>query len=399
MRTFFPIVALITLSASVPLLHEWVLDRQHRQRIAEESQIQSLRQQLDDARASLALLSQVCERAPEQASRISELQQTLSGVGTRLASFDSRVDASIKALSELHKETTSIEAKTGERAKKEAARAVEAVQADVKVRLESVEGRIREDLKRLETIQSQTKVSRDIESMRADMLAPIVQLTGDDTVGSGVLLYSQKEPDGKPLTVVVSSYHVVRNILAESGASKERGIRLNFYASGATVPELADMVAHDEDTDLVLLKVRGGSIYPTAARMLPAANIGRVSVFTSIYAVGCPLGNDPIPTGGEVASLRNQVNNNNYWMINAPTYFGNSGGGVFLAETRELVGVFSKIYTHGSGRPTVIPHMGLATPIDVVTKFLEKNGYGFIVQKPQPGATAVEAGTSSRSAK
>jgi hypothetical protein len=67
-------------------------------------------------------------------------------------------------------------------------------------------------------------------------------------------------------------------------------------------------------------------------------------------------------------------------MINAPTYFGNSGGGVFHGKTRELIGVFSKIYTHGAGRPTVIPHMGLATPLRTVVEFLDKHGYGFVVK-------------------
>ena len=52
-----------------------------------------------------------------------------------------------------------------------------------------------------------------------------------------------------------------------------------------------------------------------------------------------------------------------YWMVSSPAYFGNSGGGVFHAETLELVGIFAKIYTHGSYRPQVITHMGLAVPL------------------------------------
>ena len=51
------------------------------------------------------------------------------------------------------------------------------------------------------------------------------------------------------------------------------------------------------------------------------------------------------------------------------------GGGIYDAETHELLGIFSKIYTHGSLRPTVVPHMGLVTPLDQIYAWLEQEGY------------------------
>jgi len=57
-------------------------------------------------------------------------------------------------------------------------------------------------------------------------------------------------------------------------------------------------------------------------------------------------------------------------MINAPTYFGNSGGGIYLGDTHQLIGVFSKIYTHGKGAPVVVPHMGLCTPMESIYEWL-----------------------------
>jgi hypothetical protein len=62
-------------------------------------------------------------------------------------------------------------------------------------------------------------------------------------------------------------------------------------------------------------------------------------------------------------------------MINAPTYIGNSGGGIFDGQTLELIGLFSKIYNHGSVRPTIVPHMGLVTPLAAVLDWLEEQGY------------------------
>ncbi|MCA8965741.1 MAG: hypothetical protein KDC48_12730, partial [Planctomycetes bacterium] len=88
----------------------------------------------------------------------------------------------------------------------------------------------------------------------------------------------------------------------------------------------------------------------------------------------------PVPSHGEVSSLKNELNGANYWMINAPTYFGNSGGGIYLADTHQLIGVFSKIYTHGKGNPVVVPHMGLCTPIDVVYDWLKEEGLSHLLQ-------------------
>ncbi|HEX6882936.1 MAG TPA: hypothetical protein VF530_06120, partial [Planctomycetota bacterium] len=82
---------------------------------------------------------------------------------------------------------------------------------------------------------------------------------------------------------------------------------------------------------------------------------------------------------GEIATCSHHVDGQVYWMINAPTYIGNSGGGIFDADTHELLGLFSKIYTHGSLRPTIVPHMGLVTPLDRVYDWLVQVGHGELV--------------------
>jgi hypothetical protein len=101
--------------------------------------------------------------------------------------------------------------------------------------------------------------------------------------------------------------------------------------------------------------------------------------FSAVYAVGCPLGNDPIPTHGEILSRDHRLDQQSYWMISAPSYFGNSGGGVFSAEHRHLIGIFSKIYTHGRSFPTVVPHMGLLTPVSVVRDWMSRAGHGDLI--------------------
>ena len=66
---------------------------------------------------------------------------------------------------------------------------------------------------------------------------------------------------------------------------------------------------------------------------------------------------------------------------NAPTYIGNSGGGIFDAESHELLGIFSKIYTHGNLRPTVVPHMGLVTPLQDIYAWCEEIGCGVLLEE------------------
>ena len=143
--------------------------------------------------------------------------------------------------------------------------------------------------------------------------------------------------------------------------------------------------------DLALLRLRSREFFPEAASLATPEEMAEVGVFTKVVAVGCPLGHEPIPTQGEVTHLKSRVGGTDYWMINAPTYLGNSGGGVFLARSRRLIGVFSKIYTHGKLNPNVVPHMGLCTPLNEAIRWLKSTPYSFILGPPmhEPGrATA-----------
>jgi hypothetical protein len=59
------------------------------------------------------------------------------------------------------------------------------------------------------------------------------------------------------------------------------------------------------------------------------------------------------------------------------------------------VGIFSKIYTHGAMRSTIVPHMGLATPLSMIYGWLDEVGQSQVVdlQVPHPigGAEAQPA--------
>ena len=215
-------------------------------------------------------------------------------------------------------------------------------------------------------------IYQDRDELTRKMLLPTVQLNGDDTVGSGTIVFSgpNKKNGNRIETYVLTSYHVVRNIVADTPRAQKTGFDVTVYLPGENLVVKGRMIASEPKIDAALVKLETDRQLPNVANVLPRNETNQVHVWDPVCAVGCPLGNDPVPSKGEVSSLSNELNGANYWMVNAPTYFGNSGGGIYRADTRQLIGVFSKIYTHGKGQPVVVPHMGLCTPMDLIYTWL-----------------------------
>ena len=106
--------------------------------------------------------------------------------------------------------------------------------------------------------------------------------------------------------------------------------------------------------------------------------LARATVFSKVYAIGCPLGYAPMPTSGELTSTCKELDGVTYWMTNAPTIFGNSGGGIYLAESRQLVGVLSRISAYKNLIDVAVPHMGIVTPMTLVYDWLDTTEFAFV---------------------
>lgn len=249
---------------------------------------------------------------------------------------------------------------------------VDAYISEVRAKEENAAMKISETQGQIATLAS--SIYQDKQELTQKMLLPTVQLNGDDTVGSGTIVFSGPNPKNKNRieTYVLTSYHVVRNILADTPRAKKTGFDVTVYLSDENLIVKGRMVASEPKIDAALVKLETERRLPNVANVLPRNETDQVKVWDQVCAVGCPLGNDPVPSKGEVSSLSNVLNGANYWMVNAPTYFGNSGGGIYRSDTRQLIGVFSKIYTHGKGQPVVVPHMGLCTPMDLVYEWLSE---------------------------
>lgn len=217
--------------------------------------------------------------------------------------------------------------------------------------------------------------------LQRDILAPSVQVNVKGNVGGGTLLYSRDTH-----SYVVTACHVVQKIIPGQDEETREPVDVTLYDDGGSPLETldADLVAWDDRKDLALLRLRAVHEFPCAARLASRETLRKIHVFTPIYAVGCPLGHDPLPTLGEIATLNKEVNGERFWMMNAPTIFGNSGGGVFHRETRELIGVSVMVCTYDGAVSTPVPHLGILVSLETVYDWLDELHDSFIYDPESP---------------
>jgi hypothetical protein len=242
----------------------------------------------------------------------------------------------------------------------------------LEARLKLNSGELERSRSALDALDQRLRRKRDTDQMWRELLGPVVQLAGENSVGSGVLLQSMPVGD-KWRTMVVTAWHVVRDIQDDAGLQAKVPVTI-YDQVGVVRTESATLVRHDPLIDVALLELTSSRPFVNGAKLATYDSLAQHRVFDRVYAVGCPLGNDPIPTAGELADTSHDIDGQNYWMINAPTFIGNSGGGIFDAETHELLGIFSKIYNYGVAQQTIIPHMGLVTPMTTIYDWIAEEG-------------------------
>jgi len=218
------------------------------------------------------------------------------------------------------------------------------------------------------------------QNLYEDLLYPSVRITTNEGIGSGVILSNELINSSTNELFILTAGHVVGN---------EALVSVELFGSAESLP--AFVVTTDTGKDLALLQLvltnnqqLKTNICPT--RLAPRDYVPYI--FTPIWVVGCSLGYAPRPTEGTITALsdlRDSVVN--YWEMNAPIWPGNSGGGVFLKDTHELIGiaVWVKI-CHGQLAST----MGGIVPLQTIYEFLES------VKSPYPPFAKGEQGGLER---
>lgn len=374
-RTFWEFAGAASMMLALGLFqHELVsLRAEHRERLARAEAQLALRPAPADLR----------EQAASQASAtlLASLDERLSPLEQRQRETDALRDAAA-----LEQQMTAARRDAADREQRLAAD-VDATRSRVAAQesaLRDIERQAREADARSRALADRLadRLPPDKTVLTGDLLLPTVQLEGGDTVGAGTLVRSSRNPDsGEVENYVLTAWHVCRNIFADTPNARRDGIVINAYVSADQALRLrGDLVVYDASIDTALVRLRSDRVFDHVARVATPAAAAAVTVWDDVLAVGCPLGSDPIATRGAITNTHNVLRGTNYWMINAPTYYGNSGGGVFLDESRALIGVFSKIYTHGVGTPVVVPHMGLCTPISTIRDWLSGQDLGHVLQ-------------------
>ncbi|MGE0708285.1 MAG: trypsin-like peptidase domain-containing protein [Planctomycetota bacterium] len=270
-------------------------------------------------------------------------------------------------------------AKLRERLEVELAQRAQGERAGVDQQLQRLEGQVQglvTAAKENARLLAAARQGADTETVYRELMSPTVRVQSKTEVGSGTILWSRALGGGKALTYVLTAWHIV----SDAGADKtELPLEVDFYARGELLrTELARVVAHHEQLDLAVLEVKGYHVYATKARIPDLEDLPGIPMFSRVYAIGCPLGYAPLPSSGELTSKEKELDGNHYWMVNAPTIFGNSGGGIYLADSRTMIGVLSRISAYKNMIDVAVPHMGLVTPMDQVYGWLDSTRFGFV---------------------
>ena len=168
--------------------------------------------------------------------------------------------------------------------------------------------------------------------LRQDILGPVFQISGEEAVGSAVLVHHGQDEQGS-FYLALSCYHVLRDIVGNDDGLDPHTVPFDSIfdpTEGDTHTLYGYMLAENIPADLALLRIDTELDLGPVATLAPRERTENVQAFTPIYTVGCPLGTNAQATHGEITRNDWEVDQEPYWMVSSPAYFGNSGGGVFF---------------------------------------------------------------------
>ena len=237
-----------------------------------------------------------------------------------------------------------------------------------------------------------------LEEIHKKILYPVVRVRTEKAGGTGIIIYSKPTPDNPEEyeTYVLTCHHVIEDAISfvkvwSSIAKREITVedRKKVYVESFIYEKLskcvggttyqADIVAWDKPSDIAVLKVNTSRKFDYIAKLYPRGKEDDIKLGHPLVACGCSLGHEPIFTFGNLVSKHDIIENKEYWMTTANVIFGNSGGGVFLQDTCEYVGMTARVsgIQLGFGL-NIVTWMGFFVPMERIYKFFDDNFLMFL---------------------
>jgi len=139
-----------------------------------------------------------------------------------------------------------------------------------------------------------------------------------------------------------------------------------------------EIIAYDKNHDLAAIKLNNPRKMEHVASLYPREEIENLRLFDPVWVSGCSLLHDPFSSPGTLTYLREMIEQKSYLMYNAPSIFGNSGGGLFHG-TGHLLGLSSRITSIQLGFATdVMTWMGFSTHPDRMYEFIDHQELAFL---------------------
>ena len=237
----------------------------------------------------------------------------------------------------------------------------------------------------------------EVKDVHEKILYPVTRVRASDAGGSGVLLYSKEDSKhpGEFINIAITCEHVIaKNVTVKDewdtvlkrevkrDVTSEVSIEMFDYDNSEVVSAnsfKADIIAYDKNHDLAALRLHSKKQMPYVANVIPKSEIDNLQIADPVWVSGCSLLHDPFPNPGTLTYLREMIDQKAYIMQNAPSIFGNSGGGLFHGVTGHLLGLTSRITVTQLGfGMDVQAWMGFSTHPDRLYEFFEHQELQFL---------------------
>lgn len=235
------------------------------------------------------------------------------------------------------------------------------------------------------------------KELREKILYPVTRVRAGSVGGSGVLVYSQPDPKEptKFINLALTCQHVVDGLVKvreewdpvlkkdrKQDFFEEAMIEIFDYDGSKVVSSNAthaDVIAYDKHHDLAIVKLHNFRPMEYVATIIPKEQIKDLDLPAPCWTSGCSLLHDPFMNPGTLTYLREIIEQKTYLMANAPSIFGNSGGGLFHGESLNLLGLTSRItgITVGFGLD-IMTWMGFSTHPERLYEFFDQWELQFI---------------------